>query len=783
METGAHKSGGGGAAGEHLPRAYPNAHPSAKQRRAHRKNCGNPPSPAAAVVEEGDGKKLLQDDGAPRGEGDGASASAADSGGVSPGSAQEVGNVVDDEGNAERSSPHGSEVQAVLSKCAEDCVVSDNCIPSGNDFKASGTENDDIQAEVVMRHSEAPGIAKPQQQADSARLTPNQLIIPKEIDIDERLHCPDADGDANALSSAVEHADEDVSAVNHTKNMCSPHFTAEDDIQDNVRQTSDITLMPSQVDLSEVSTSSTSHEIDKVISKDGTDERSPNVNLTSHEVHGIDVEEILQNEDITAYNDPQESNTVCGTCDFEENTQSEEIIAEASSHKITTVQSTCNVEEKEQIEEIDSNAACNKINEISSRVVEETKQSDVFVETADEISVAGSLENVEEEQRNKQTVADPSLEINVVNLPSSLELSKLDVETTTDHTAYEANTVKVTEIVEESKLNEDPTSDINMICSTATDEKKQNEDMSDGTSSDEIVVPHDKFNVEEKNEETMPGPTSDKINVVGTTDSVEVKNQNREVTSGTTSHEDSAICIHTTDNVEEKKGEELTSDPTSYKLDVESVGAVLAATTESNADNVEDKGQTEGIDVPQSADDAEERKQEETVSTVDLMGDNQTESDTLQITDDAGNKKQHAEVAAEPPSDKTDVPQSTDDAEEMKQEETVATDDNPKGNDQNEEIADKEVIVSSDKNHISLKSLLSEKVVETKEKKPSTKDRVLSFRRRASKDGASPVKPGSPKAAVSGQQDWNSPARLPVEKKPKGKKQQWVPFICCPSMN
>jgi hypothetical protein len=44
---------------------YPNAHPSAKQRRAHRKNCGNPSSPsptaaaAHAAVEEGDGKRLL----------------------------------------------------------------------------------------------------------------------------------------------------------------------------------------------------------------------------------------------------------------------------------------------------------------------------------------------------------------------------------------------------------------------------------------------------------------------------------------------------------------------------------------------------------------------------------------------------------------------------------------------------------------------------------------------------------------------------------------------------
>uniref|UniRef100_J3MUL2 Uncharacterized protein n=1 Tax=Oryza brachyantha TaxID=4533 RepID=J3MUL2_ORYBR len=891
-------------------------------------------------------------EGAPRGEGDGSSASAVDSGGVLPGSAQEVGNVLDDDGNAERSSPDASEVQAVLSKCTEGSVVSGDCILSGDDSKASGTHNeiqavssdqhlddtsllapdhgdgaglssefladeinkssvisletvassskdgighnedefsclenqniveedsshnnsgmvykeqipceetlfmeqsrvmfttvDDVSNSTIKEpvnllgddvsrieklicpddtsgddlsqlassgsHSEAPDVVKPQQQADSASLAPDQLIIPKEMGIDEGLHCPDADVNIKALSSAVEHADEDISAVNHTNNVSSPHYTA-DDIQDNVRQTSDITLMPSQADRSEVSTSSTSHEIDKVSSQSGIDETSPNVNLTSHEVnevHGIDIEEIPQNEDIIANNDSQGSNRVCGTHDIEENTPNKEIIAEASSHKTTTVQSTYNVEEKEQIEEFESNSTYNKINEIRNLGIEETKQSDV-VEISDKINVVSNLENVQEEQRNKETIADPSIEISVANLPSSLELSKLDVETTTQHTAYEPNTVNVTENVDEIKLNEeitiDPTSHINMICSTTADENKKNEEMSDGPSPDEIIVPRDKFNLEENIEETMPGPTSDKINnVVGTSDIIEVKSQNQEVTSGT-SDEDDAIRIHTTANVEEKKGGELISDPASYKLDVESTAGNVEEKVQTEdtrtdpsshesdmlhiIDDAESKEQdteitadhaAEKIDMPHSTDDAEEKKQE-TVSTDDFKGDdNQTESNTPQIIDDAGNKKQDAEAAtADPASGKTQG--TADDAEERKQEdETVSTADDPnKGDDQNEEeIADKEVvIVNSDKNHISLKSLLSERAAETREKKPSTKDRVLSFRRRASKDGASPAKP----EAVPGQQDWNSPARLPVEKKPKGKKQQWVPFICCPSLN
>ena len=44
---------------------YPNVHPSAKQRRAHRRHCGKPPSAAAAAEEEDgagerDYKGLLQ---------------------------------------------------------------------------------------------------------------------------------------------------------------------------------------------------------------------------------------------------------------------------------------------------------------------------------------------------------------------------------------------------------------------------------------------------------------------------------------------------------------------------------------------------------------------------------------------------------------------------------------------------------------------------------------------------------------------------------------------------
>ena len=86
---------------------------------------------------------------------------------------------------------------------------------------------------------------------------------------------------------------------------------------------------------------------------------------------------------------------------------------------------------------------------------------------------------------------------------------------------------------------------------------------------------------------------------------------------------------------------------------------------------------------------------------------------------------------------------------------------------------------------VPLKVLLAEASLESREKKPSTKERVLSFRRRASpKDDTSSAKPGS---AGLDDQYWNSPAKLPhgdnVDKRSKVRKQPWMPFICCHSVH
>uniref|UniRef100_A0A0D9XFB8 Uncharacterized protein n=1 Tax=Leersia perrieri TaxID=77586 RepID=A0A0D9XFB8_9ORYZ len=108
------------------------------------------------------------------------------------------------------------------------------------------------------------------------------------------------------------------------------------------------------------------------------------------------------------------------------------------------------------------------------------------------------------------------------------------------------------------------------------------------------------------------------------------------------------------------------------------------------------------------------------------------------------------------------------------------------GTKQKEDISPTVVKQNSERVHVPLKVLLAEASVETKEKKTTAKERVLSFRRRVSKDDSSSAKSGSPKSGADDKY-WSSPARLPennAEKKsPKARKQPWIPFICCHSVH
>ncbi|VAI19336.1 unnamed protein product [Triticum turgidum subsp. durum] len=216
------------------------------------------------------------------------------------------------------------------------------------------------------------------------------------------------------------------------------------------------------------------------------------------------------------------------------------------------------------------------------------------------------------------------------------------------------------------------------------------------------------------------------------------------------------------DNVEEDK---LAEDTGSNEV-----------TAVQSTENIHEKDQTEDGS-------AKEMDREFNTADVDNRQTDETskeeETDEVQQTDSAEEKKPAPEASAK----ETNAMQSRDHAEEQKQGEgTVRLE----GNKQNGEIAAIGSRLNSARISVPLKVLLAEASLEGKEKKPSTKERVLSFTRRgASKDDASSAKPG---AAGSDDQYWNSPANMPhdnnnVDKRSKVRKQPWMPFICCHSVH
>ncbi|KAL6900750.1 hypothetical protein ACP4OV_005426 [Aristida adscensionis] len=868
---------------------YPNAHPSAKQRRAHRKNCGKPPSsPAAAAAaaaaageEEGAGERdgkglLLQGEGG----GEGIGAGAAECAGGLPGSAPEAGDAAEDGGNAGRqelsrfkhSSRDGTEIRSSVDGRAEvtpEASKSDNddtlakvstqysekglplldentsdlavgseqlqdvstsFVPaqpedggarSGSAFSvheiedssvvsqvsnATGdeiseqtddavsqpigtavTEVDDmtntigkhipsedksiiggesdfsrqeiLQTKIGEGHSttsveedpsdknlsvvdcdefpkndtkyDQPNTndlggcqsqdsdnVKIQQQLDITSVTADHVAIPKQVGIVEQKDYANTAGGIQAISSAsgpavaaevISVGDADSIATN----ICSSDITIEDSTLKNVTSG---TVEPSQVNLVDLSTCSTTHEVNMISSTNNAEEMRQNEQIASNlatpetnEVHVIgNLEEKQQDEEIRADSVSHETNVACST---------------DNSSKISAAQSASLIEEKEQIDQVVADLGSEKINVTSSRdIFEQTKQS-ADTKTKHGIDVACGIETTEGK------IA--ACEINVQNATDTVEDKEQVEEITTGPISH----------------------GMNMICSTVNEDSMHTEGIAEQHSSHETVMVHSTDNVEEtKYEETMADPTSHIIGVV-------------------------------TGGVEDKE-EEMTQDPTSDRMNVAP-----------SANNLEENKTKDPILDPticrsfaESTTDVEEKRQDKETTTDPGSGGNST----IQSTADASKGMKNADATTDPVPDENNVAvpdennvaQSTDDAGERGQKEESAAKEitTIQTTDQSEEIADKEMVTDSEKNHVSLKHLLADKTVETKEKKASTKDRVLSFKRRASKDNVSPVKPGSPKAG-SGQQDWNSPARLPTEKKPKGRKQQWVPFICCPSIH
>ncbi|KAG2580135.1 hypothetical protein PVAP13_6NG318800 [Panicum virgatum] len=596
-----------------------------------------------------------------------------------------------------------------------------------------GSDDASPQLGTGGSHSETCNDVKPQQQRDSTSETACHLAVSKQSDNVHEQHYPIPEGSIPVISSASGPA---VGAIaNTTENVCSSGVTMDDSMQKNVTGG---TVVASQVDQVELSASTMAHEINTVGSTNDVDEKSQNEkgdsDFTSYggnEMHVVEnFEEKHQNKEVIVDSIPHETNTVSNADNDGENEQNKEIIADTSSCKINVVQSMTSAEENEQIEEFITSLASEETSVACSRDIVEEKQSEIDVKTIGEIDGACSIQTAAE---NNATTCESN------------------AGTTTDD---------VEDIVQDEEITAGPISHgINTICSGTNEEKMHKEDVIEAIGCHENIVVHGTDNVEEKTvEEATADATSPKFSLVTSTESVEEK-KGGQTAADPTLQERSAGVVHSTDNIDEKKNEQPVLDPTTASAAISSIGHI------------------------------EEKKQSEET----IAGPSSGESNMLPGTDDAENKEQNGDVATTgPASDKTEVAETTNADEEIgkteeaasKEISTIESTDDLKGvDDQNEEIADKEMVIDSDKNHVSLKVLLADKNVETKEKekKPSTKDRVLSFRRRASKDVVSPVKPGSPKAG-SGQQDWNSPARLPVEKKPKGRKQQWVPFICCSSV-
>ncbi|RLN05361.1 uncharacterized protein C2845_PM13G23310 [Panicum miliaceum] len=597
-------------------------------------------------------------------------------------------------------------------------------VPIETSAEKSVDSDDLLKLGIGGSHSETRNDVKPQQQPDSTSETAGHLAVSKQADNVHEQHYPIPEGSTPVISSASGPA---VGGIgNITENVCSSGATMDDSMQKNVTGGA---VVASQVDLVELSASTMAHETNTVGSTNDVDEKRQNekggLDFTSYEDNEMHVienfEEKHQNKEVIVDSIPHETNTVSNTDNDGENEQNKEIIADTSSCKINVVQSITSAEENEQIEELITNLASEETSVTCSRDIVEERQSKIDVKTSGEINGACSIE----------TAADN----NATTCESNAGTTTDDVEV----------------LVQDEETTAGPISQcINMICSGSNDEKMHKEEVGEVIGCHENIVVHGTDNVEDKTvEEAMADATSHKFSSVTST---VVEEKDEQTTADPTLHERSA-------EHSPEKNEQPIFDPTTASSTINSIG------------------------------DIEEKKQSEE-TTADPSSD---ESNMLPGTDDAENKEQNGDIATTgPASDKTKVTETTNAVEEIgKTEETASKEistiesmDDLKGvDDQNEEIADKEMVIDSDKSHVSLKVLLADKNVETKEKekKPSTKDRVLSFRRRASEDVVSPVKPGSPKAG-SGQQDWNSPARLPVEKKPKGRKQQWVPFICCSSV-
>ncbi|KAF0915650.1 hypothetical protein E2562_037710 [Oryza meyeriana var. granulata] len=240
-------------------------------------------------------------------------------------------------------------------------------------------------------------------------------------------------------------------------------------------------------------------------------------------------------------------------------------------------------------------------------------------------------------------------------------------------------------------------------------------------------------------------------------------------------------------------GEEKLTTGTSAEMNAvqhtDDAGTVSRET--SALQNLEEKEQAEdtgakGVHAIGSMENAGAENQTEDTGAKEMKPELKTDNaDGKKQTNDISTEMNDKNQAQDTCSKEANIMQSTSKAEEKKQtEDPVVV--GLEGNKHNEDISLTVAKQNSERVHVPLKVLLAEASVETKEKKTTAKERVLSFRRRVSKDDSSSAKSGSPKSVADDNKYWSSPARLPesnAEKKSKARKQPWMPFICCHSVH
>ncbi|TVU04969.1 hypothetical protein EJB05_48114 [Eragrostis curvula] len=866
MESGGHRSvpgaGAEGASGGLRCHAcgyqYPHAHPSAKQRRTHRKHCGKSTASAAAAAAEeeggageGEGRVLFpgtvyfvsplrlrpssgcswlhpcscgcvigEGGGAGvvgGGGGDGIGASAAECGGGLPGSAQGAGGAAVDADIPAHSSHDGAGPQVIVDKCAEDhSNIASDIAPETN----NGTDDGGTLNEVATQYSEEASLPE-----EGSPSVPELAVSSEQLQDVSIPVLPSEPGCVEGSSPELF-----ASEMQNSNVVSLPSDATGGEISE---QTNDSITEPDGTTVTGVDTIVKDAPNDDKSAKGGDFDSSCQENLQTNVGEGHSntaVEEDSSDKNLSAVQAEEIPN------DEPELDQQSRPMVTSSTQLVPTTEKS--VKSGTQVP-----VGTDDFHSEATDTVKPQEQPDYASVTEDHLAVPGQTDMVEGQRHHIEASKLYQVQLDPLSIPEvtsssdadnitknvfssddimgdsvqenwSLAHALLDMKSIwlvaqmtvkekaqngksgADLTTHEMNEVDITELIEENQQNKENVADsiphetnatevyreIDVVCSPEAIEEK------DSTS--EINAENITDNAEDKkqSEEISTGNISDDTGMTYSTVNEE-KMHNEAMTEDPSSHE--TIVAHIPDNVEEKY-EETAVDHTA---DSTGVATILDSVEERKDQETTVDLTSYGIRATNNVE--EEKKGEPTVGSVGAVEEKQIEETTIdptpaenstpQSTDDAEKGMQSEDTATVPAPEKSKVAQKTNDVEQKgeiaaKEISTVESMDDLKGAVQNEEIADKEVIVDSDRSHVSLKVLLADKNVETKEKKPSTKDRVLSFRRRSSKDSESPAKPGSPKAG-SGQQDWNSPARLPAEKKTKGKKQQWVPFICCPSIH